>query len=361
MSVELRRQNITYNLATSKNASDMVSFHNSYYGTVRKTNDWLWEYRTYDKNKSVFAFATDNGKIIATQGMLPINIMIGSKTVLSGKSESTLLLPLYRGKRVMEQLYDYAANNCIANGMQFIWGFTPAVNAFKKYGFNSHQGIQCMVKRGNIWTAMRLISSRQLPIWRRVSAIGKFFIKYCLSENKLNHKPFHGTAKYELRRGIVDQTCLKAFFDRLNLRNRNAIFIRYDEEYLKWRVREHPFIKYVEYQVYGGNDLKAFAIVALIDGILSISDLTSEDDDATSILLYTIIEDYYKKAMEFCLLVNTQDTLNQGVLKQLPKFGFSARDPWNLIVRDLTNGDIKETVDIRNWHISGLWTEGYSM
>jgi len=45
----------------------------------------------------------------------------------------------------------------------------------------------------------------------------------------------------------------------------------------------------------------------------------------------------------------------------LYKFKFSAGGAWNLVVRDLTKGKNKEIFDVRNWHINGLWTEGYSM
>ena len=129
----------------------MVDFHNSYYGTKRRPEDWLWEYITYNPDKAVAVFATDSGKIIATQGMLPIYLVIGKKTVLAGKSESTLLLPTYRGTQIMQNLYEYAVGHCINNGMQFIWGFTGALTAFKKFGFTTYPDIQMMTRPGNIW------------------------------------------------------------------------------------------------------------------------------------------------------------------------------------------------------------------
>ena len=67
-----KKKNIKFQLGTSKQASDMVEFHNSYYGTARKPEDWLWEYKTYNPEKAVISFAKDFDKIIATQGMLSI-------------------------------------------------------------------------------------------------------------------------------------------------------------------------------------------------------------------------------------------------------------------------------------------------
>jgi len=355
------QRNIEYQLANTLHASDMVNFHNSYYKTARKPEDWLWEYKTYKPEKAVISFAKDFDKIIATQGMLPIYMKIGAKTILSGKSESTLLLPAYRGTQLMQDLYEYAVENCIERGMQLIWGFTPAIKAFRKFGFESYPVVQTMVRPGNIWAGVRLRLKRKNPLWRRMGSLGKLiFTHFLLGKNKAINQ-FQKKDEYELRRGGADENCLKAFFDRVKSQHKNTIFIRYDQEYLKWRVREHPFIKYAEYQVYSRADLRAYAIVALVNGILSISDLTSEDEKATSLLLYTILKDFGKKAAEFNFLVNAQDILNQSVLKQLYKYGFSVKSTSNLVVRDLTKGNNEEIFDIRNWHINGLWTEGYSM
>jgi len=358
---ESQKNNISFQLATSEHAFDAVLFHNSYYGTARSPKDWLWEYKTYKPDKSVFVFAKHAGKIIATQGMLPICVQCGQETIFCGKSESTLLLSEYRGTLLMQNLYEYAVGYCIEGGMRFIWGFTPAVKAFNKFGFVSYKGVRTMVRRGNIWAGIRLKLRNKSPMWRRIAATGKLILKHYLSRNNVATNVFHGASNYELRRGITDETCLKALFSRLKLQNNSLIYIRYDQEYFKWRVRENPSIQYTEYQVYNGNELKAFAIVALVRGILSISDLTSEDENAAALLLQTILHDFSKIAAEYHILINTQDILNQGVLKQLYKFKFSAGGTWNLVVRDLTKGKNKEIFDVRNWHINGLWTEGYSM
>ena len=261
----------------------------------------------------------------------------------------------------MQDLYEYAVGNCIERGMQFIWGFTSAIKAFKKFGFESYPDIQTMVRPGSIWAGLRLKLKHNFLLWHRIGSIGKLIFKNFLLRKNMAINQFQKKTEYELRRGVADENCLKALFDRLKSQHENTIFIRYDQKYLKCRAREHPFIKYTEYQVYSRADLKAYAIVAFVNGIISISDLTSEDEDATSFLLYTILEDFGKKAAEFHVLLNTQDILNQGVLKQLYKYGFSASGTSNLVVRDLTKGNNKEIFDIRNWHINGLWTEGYSM
>jgi len=350
-----------FQLATSKQASEMVEFHNKYYEAMRSSDDWLWEYKTYNPERAVTSFAKDGEKIIATQGMIPIYMRIGTETILTGKSESTLLLPEYRGTSIMQELYEYAVDHCINNGMQFIWGLTPAVKAFEKFGFKSYPDIQCMIRPGNISDAIRLRLEQRSPSWHRIGSIMKLILKHLLLYKRTPTNHYHEESNHKLRRGITERGCLKLLFDRLALRHKNEIFLNFDQEYLKWRVREHPFISYDEYQVYNQGDLKAFAIVTLNKRVLSISNLTSEDEKATTFLLYRIYEDYYKYSAEFRFLVNAKDILSIHILNQLNNFGFSARGKTNLIVRDLSKNNNEEIYHISNWHINGLWTEGYSM
>lgn len=357
----MKNKKIEFRLATSSNAVEMVDFHNSYYGTKRRPEDWLWEYITYNPDKAVAVFATDSGKIIATQGMLPIYLVIGTKTVLAGKSESTLLLPTYRGTQIMQNLYEYAVGHCINNGMQFIWGFTGALTAFKKFGFTTYPDIQMMTRPGNIWIGIHKRLTRKTSILNRIGSAGKFVLRYFVVKRRKIDSQYYNKEKYELRRGICDSFPIKEMYRRLSIKHKNLIMIKYDYRYLQWRVFEHPFIKYDIYQVLCGHELKAYAIVAFYEGIVSVSDLTSEDKYSSFLLLDAILKDYGKKAGEFRFLGNTKDVLAQDVFKQLCQFGFSVIGNWNFVLRDLTEGDNGQIYNMHNWHINGLWTEGYSM
>ncbi len=362
MILELEQRKIEFRLATSKDAQDMVDFHNSYYRTRRKPEHWLWEYETYEPEKAVFVFAKDHDKLIATQAMIPIYMQIGSECVLSGKSENTLLLPTYRGTAIMQSLYEYAVENCIDRRMQFIWGFTDAVKAFRKFGFTCYPDIQMMVRPGNIWVAIIARLKTKTPLWRRIGSTGTLILNPTLIKGGKTIPQIQKKAGYEIKRGeICDQCCLEELYKRLKLKHKNLVSIKYDQKYLRWRVREHPLIKYNEYQAYQGDTLRAYALVALFEGVASISDLTSEDRYATSLLLDTILKDYAQKVGRFQFLGNPRDFLAQDVFGQLHHFGFSPYSNWNFVLRDLTRGKNEQIFDIRNWHINGLWTEGYSM
>lgn len=361
MSLQHEQRRIEFQLANSGHALEMVNFHNSYYGTNRTPDHWLWEYGTYNPEQGVFTFAKDFDKIIATQAMIPIYLEIGSKSVLSGKSENTLLLPGYRGTEIMQNLYEYAVKNCTIQGMKLIWGFTDAVKAFHKFGFTSYPDIQLMTRPGNIWVGIKLRLGNETPLWRRFASIGKLILKDFFIRNSRTIPRFHGKGEYELKKGVCDELSLEGLYKRLRSQHKSIISIKYDDKYFRWRIREHPFIKYNEYQVYHGADLRGYAIVGLLKGIVSISDLTAEDGYSTFLLLNTILKNYYKEAVEFQFLGNRKDFLSQAVFEQLGALGFSVSGNFNFVLRDLTEVNNEGILDIRNWHINGLWTEGYSM
>jgi hypothetical protein len=194
------------------------------------------------------------------------------------------------------------------------------------------------------------------PLWRRLGSIGKLILKSFSRYKRI--REVEKRAGYEIRKERIPDEDLKSLYDRMKSRNGNVICIKYDERFLSWRVRGHPFLKYDEYQVYEGGKMRAYAITTLFKGVVSISDILSEDGYATSVLLHTILRDY-RWAGRFRFMGNPKDYLAEGIFKELRRFGFSVAMKWNLVVKDLAGTGDERLFDIRNWHINGLWSEGY--
>ena len=367
-SSELEQREIEFGLATSRDALDMVDFHNSHYGTRRRSEDWLWEYQTYEPAKAVFTFAKDGGKLIATKANMPVHMKVGTECVLSGRGENVLMLPSYRGTALLPSLDEYLVKNSIDRGMQFLWGLGPIPKVAQKLGFTCYPDIEVWLRPGNIWADIvsRLRTKRygtKTRLWRRIGSVGKLIARSFLMRNRRTIPQIRKQAGYEIKKGEIDERCLRELLERLKSEHDNIISLAYDQKYLGWRVREHPFLKYDEYQAYQGGKLRACAFVVLFQGFASISEFLSEDRYSTSLLLHTILEDYAKKAGRFRFLANPRDPLAQDVFDQLRQFGFSVdektSESWNFVVKDLTDGKYKQILDIRNWHVSGLFTEGF--
>ncbi len=367
---EPEQRRIEFGLATLRDALDMVDFHNSHYGTRRRPEDWLWEYETCMPGKAVFAFAKDGDKLIATRAMIPIYMEVGTECVLSGKNESLLILPPYRGTTLLLELAGYVEKHSIDRGIQFLWGLGPLVKVPQKLGYTLYPDIQVWLRPGNIWADIvsRLRTNpygTTTPLWRRIGSVGKLITQssFMRIRNSRTIPQIQKQAGYEIKKGEIDERSLKELYERVKSKHNNIVSLKYDQKYLRWRVREHPFLKYDEYQVYQGGKLRAYAFVVLFQGFASISDILSEDRYATSLLLYAILKDYAKKAGRFRFLGNPRDSLAQDVFDQLHQFGFSVDEKtsgsWNFTVKDLTGGKYEQIFDIRNWHITGLWTEGF--
>jgi hypothetical protein len=168
---------------------------------------------------------------------------------------------------------------------------------------------------------------------------------------------------YQIRRGTCDGRSIRELHERARRSYPDVVRLELDDEYLRWRVRENPFLTYSEYEVRQAAELRAYAFVVLSRKVASISDLLSEDSHATSLLIQAILDDFGARAGVFRYLGNRMDAQSQDVHRQLEGFGFSpnenASGNWALTVKDLSDGENPEIHDIRNWHVTALWTEGF--
>ena len=129
--------NVKIRLATKNDASSINLFYNKMYELNRTETQWDWEYGDSALKKAFFAVALVDGKIVGTQALIPIDIVINKKIILSAKSEETLIHPSYRGVGIFEKMYDFLIPIAKNAGISFIWGFTPAVKPFYRVGFKS--------------------------------------------------------------------------------------------------------------------------------------------------------------------------------------------------------------------------------
>jgi hypothetical protein len=356
-------ENVDFAIASRQDAVELVAFHNSYYGHKRKPEHWLWEYQTNEPDKGFVLIARYHGKLIATLGRIPMYLEIGSDCVLTAKGENVLVLPEYRGCRVMAKLYEYGINPCIEGGIQLLWGITAtAAPVFKKIRSLVFPGPVFMIRPGNLRADIASIMAGKTSWWIKSTLIAKSIFNSIFLRGHIPDISGSEYAGYRvLERTRCNEDDLKALYARLREKYGHLIALRLDHKYLNWRIREHPFFKYDEYQVYQGNQLRAYAFVTSSKARISITDLTSEDNNATLLLLHTILTNY-KQAGRFIFLYNPSDLVGQSVFAQLQRFGFrQSGNMGSLLLAFLTLAKSEFILDMRNWHINGLWTEGYAM
>jgi GNAT superfamily N-acetyltransferase len=116
-------------------------FFNETYKTNRSDKDFTWEFLNGPAGKALYVAAidtavTDRLKIVGIQCAIPLEMMCNDGTIiLTAKSEDTLVDPAYRGQKLFERMYDLLFQASRDRGIKYIWGFTPAVKAFERIGF----------------------------------------------------------------------------------------------------------------------------------------------------------------------------------------------------------------------------------
>lgn len=96
-----------------------------------------WEYFDADLARGgIIVGAFDRDVLIGTQGYIPYRGWWKERTILTCKSESTLVSPEYRGRKVFDRMYSLGFDLCREARVDCIWGFTSAEKPFAKVGFD---------------------------------------------------------------------------------------------------------------------------------------------------------------------------------------------------------------------------------
>lgn len=346
---------------TPEQIDEILEFYNEGFGVQRTPAEWMWQYGTFRPELTVFTVARNGGRIIATQAMMPIWLRVGGNRVLTGKAESTLLHPEFRGIKAMEPLYAYAIEESRRKGMRFLWAYTGAFRAARRWGYDDFPVTRQYLRPGlNFPAGFGTRISIRAPLWRRVASGAKFTLEYlrALTYASASRPPVPSGLAVS-REPVRPKETLE-LYQRLRSRQSDLIAIDFDDEYLDWRLRKHPFRTYEDYQVRDRESLRGYAWVSFLGGTLSISELCAETGEATALLLREIIADHARKAGQFMVMLNAESCLTPQTADVLTRFGFISKHAIPFIHQDLSDGQFPEINDLANWNFSGLWTEGYA-
>lgn len=237
--------NLQIRLATKKDIIAINKFHNEIYKLNRTATQWNWEYGDSALKEGFFAIALVDGKIIGTQALIPIDIIIDNKIVLSAKSEETLIHPLYRGIGVFDKMYDFLIPIAKNAGISFIWGFTPAVKPFYRVGFKSPK------VTGQFYAPLSFqISGGVFSNIEKTGFIKKYFYKLVYPLAVLRFKIYNNfncqVKPLKSHHKIQEITSFSrdikslsyAFSERWQVPTVNR-----SQEYLSWRILNNPYCK----------------------------------------------------------------------------------------------------------------------
>lgn len=337
-------------------------------GRRRTTKQWIWEYKGNYPELSVFVVIKDDDKVVGTQGIIPIYLNIRGERHLSGKSESSLLAPEYRGRGLFTRLKGLALSTSLAKGMCCVWGLggvSTALRASSRLGFQIYRNVMCesvLILSPRRFVKSIIGSRRGLAgkIAKSSAAISMFvfsrFIVYVCSNDFFPHS--HGFSVTRTPRSTNE---IERLYSRLRDKYRSLIHLEQDEKYINWRVFRNPNVKYSTCFAYKDSSLGAYCYVALLNtGEACLSDFTFEDPDTGNFLLETILNSLKRRRVSAVSFVgnirNKQIALTFDMLR---RHGFMKMNFGPFTLRNLSYKDEKCLYDVSNWYINALWSEGF--
>ncbi|MFZ6014277.1 MAG: GNAT family N-acetyltransferase [Bacteroidota bacterium] len=235
MAIEIR-------LLQSSESELANNFFNEIYRTHRPVENFRWEFIDGPKGKAIYVVAveqaeTSRTKIVGIQCAIPLDLTQPDGTnVLTAKSEDTLVHPDYRGQKLFERMYELLFEECKKSGIKYIWGFTPALKAFQRLGFEApFQTTQGLLVFKPI-QAFRYLSKLNTTntVGEKIKIFGLCFLSYFAGLKRFFVSSTNANLQ-EVTPANKEQA-IKNFYSGADL-----YFLRLDNQYLQWRLFKNPF------------------------------------------------------------------------------------------------------------------------
>ena len=229
---------IAYRLATKDDYENINSFHNRIYKSNRTPEEFAWEFVDGPFGPSIYVIAEDNGKVVGTNCVIPIDLVCADKKVIrTGKSEDTLVDPDYRGQNIFFNIYEFLFEKCREAKIKVIWGFTAAKKPFLKLGFEipfDHE--QCLAVN-HILTSYRYLSSLN----SKNKTIDKLkILGLCIiSKLRTTGKKGIGKLNYRVEENPVIEGVSDLIFENQS-RSGSVFAIHQTPEFQDWRLYKNP-------------------------------------------------------------------------------------------------------------------------
>src|SRR6185369_8001780 len=103
----------------------------------RTAEQWRWEFnQSAASTTPPYIAAWHEGRVVGTQGYIPIQFVCDGRLIPTGKDEDTLVHPAHRGRGLLDAMYQPLAARAKSDGVELLWGFTStAIEPLKRNGF----------------------------------------------------------------------------------------------------------------------------------------------------------------------------------------------------------------------------------
>lgn len=248
MSLQIKR--ITKDLIIElKELFDKTSFLSNYSPFNKgKDCEFEWQFFSNQEAESLYYIAYDNKQLVGTLAALFIPMITPDRSVcLTIKPEDALIniksLIDYKNRDILKELFNTIEFEITNKEIAFFWGFTEAVTAFNRLGFDicfkSQQGIYI---NNPIKSFKHLISLNPSNTYKqKILKLGLTIISYIKSKNinysnRINYK--------EINFDDINEEKIISFLPS------NMYSLYLNKEFINWRIIKNPSkLKYGVIQV----------------------------------------------------------------------------------------------------------------
>ena len=368
-------------LATKADSKDCNELHNIAYGHSRNLDQWNWTFqnRLFPDLKLPFIVAEDDGKIVGTQALIPIQMIDKDGVYWSAKSEETLININYRGQGLFEKMYEKAFEVSKTSNFQSIWGFTPARKAFLRVGFEIPMDTSQLFKPLRAKCIAALINngnsnSKSVKLkgfFKRILFLLAGVIASVYSNIRqwftIMLKP--GLEIVELRHlSSAPEQAKRLCFDFIAQWGGATIYR--DQKYLKWRIFDNPFNKANMIGAYINGELVGYCAFSIGDNemgyIIDIIVVEPKNSDITSRnIIHKLLSTASSRLSDMgaCGIRGwkiTNHKFDKLVADEAKKLGYITVDRGTAVVlhKSYETNYHRNTIEFENWSVSRIYTEG---
>ena len=330
------------------------NFFNEIYKTDRPLKNFEWEFFEGPFGKAIYVIAVDESvatriKIVGIQCAIPIELISSmGVTVLTAKSEDTLVDPGYRGQKIFERMYELLFDECRKAGINYIWGFTPANKAFERLGFE-----------------IPFKAEQALLVFKPAAAYD--YLKKLNPQNKTKDKlSILGLTILSWLKGLRNIFTSNVSLQEVTVQAKNSLFKkaynRHDyftlnetEAYLNWRLHKNPFQN--KYKNFQSTDAAFDALINFRKDVSYIEQVISTPGTSTKAELASLINVFRKQGTPlvraFCFSSN-EELIDQGSVLREVGFTYLKRGSY-FVWKSL---DDKNAISANQVLINRLFTQG---
>jgi hypothetical protein len=350
----------------------IIDLYNDQYNANRTLKEWRWEYINGPSGPAIIAVAEFDGRIVGMRTELPIPLYYKGLQILSGKNETSIIIKEYRGIGLFQLLCQKSMEIAKKRGMEILWGFTYAKKSYESMaGFCTNGRVKHLMILPSKQGLNRIYKDTNLYI--RANKINKFFIKNLsgfigfifYAYYRINLRNLRIAEGYVIKE-IRDLKIIARFW-REYCKQSNACSIDRQEDYMKWRLHENPYIKFHIFCLYKNKETRGFIIAGVNKKKRkgTITDICLLKDnyyiEANWLIRYVVsfLSTLDLDIIDSWIIGNGTET--RSCSKALRRTGFIPMSftgsPMELVLLS-DKDELKDLQDKNNWYITELFSEG---